>query len=122
MHCCCKRAKCQLFLWLAVCAGGLGLLRANTAYAVGGTGFLFGRGARQATPIDTTNLGDLGLIDVDVAHDGLSSLVLAEDGRAFSFGENSNGQLGLTGVTDQFVDVATPIDTTNLGGLKITQV
>ena len=66
MHCCCKTAKCQLFLWLAVCAGGLVLLSGQAAWAVGGTGFEFGNSRNPGFPIDTTNLGDLGLIQVEL--------------------------------------------------------
>jgi alpha-tubulin suppressor-like RCC1 family protein len=105
----------------AVFATGFCVMSAHTASALGGTGFELENNNRPASPIDTTNLGDLGVTQVEVGG-GLSSFVLAEDGRVFSWGENSNGQLGLSGVTDQFVNVPTPIDTTNLVGRKITQV
>jgi hypothetical protein len=122
-----KQADRELVLWLIMCTLVAALARPQSAWAVGGSGFLFGvlqgggQAIRTATPIDTTYLGSLGLTQTDVGG-GLASLVLAEDGRVFSFGENSSGQLGLTGVTDQFVAVPTPIDISNLGGRKITQV
>jgi hypothetical protein len=57
-----------------------------------------------------------------VAAGGNGSLLLAEDGSVFSFGLNSVGQAGLGVGSPMFVSVATPIDNTNLGGRKITQV
>jgi alpha-tubulin suppressor-like RCC1 family protein len=72
-----------------------------------------------ATPILTTNLG--GRKITQVAAGGDLSLLLAEDGSVFSFGQNDTGQLGL-GTEDNHVSVATPINTTNLGSLKITQI
>lgn len=71
-----------------------------------------------ATPIDTTNLA--GRTIVRVAAGGWHSLVLADDGTVFSFGNNSFGQTGLGTSGDTLI--ATPIDTSNLAGKRITQV
>jgi alpha-tubulin suppressor-like RCC1 family protein len=72
-----------------------------------------------ATPILTTNLG--GRKITQVAAGSNLSLLLADDGSVLSFGLNDTGQLGL-GMEDNHVSVATPINTTNLGSLRITQV
>jgi alpha-tubulin suppressor-like RCC1 family protein len=71
------------------------------------------------TPIDASNMG--GRAITQVAGGGDHSLLLAEDGSVFSFGPNANGQTGL-GTTSGNTLVATPIDASNLGGRKITQV
>jgi alpha-tubulin suppressor-like RCC1 family protein len=75
--------------------------------------------AAVATPIDATNLGGLKISEVSAGR--LHSLIKTEDGRAFSFGDNSNGRLGL-GATGGIVPVPTPINTTNLGGQIISQL
>jgi regulator of chromosome condensation (RCC1) repeat-containing protein/Regulator of Chromosome Condensation (RCC1) repeat protein len=72
-----------------------------------------------ATPINTTNLGARKIIQITASHD--QDLLLADDGSVFSFGNNASAQLGL-GTIGGNVSVATPINTTNLGGLKITEV
>ncbi len=133
MHCRPKRANSQLLLWLAVCmGGGAGFFSPQTAWGVGGAGYTFGFNFQgmsgmgstsglnpMATPINTSNLGALKITQVDAGN--LNSLVLTEDGRAFSFGENLDGKTGL-GITSSVTAVATPIDTSNLGSLKVTQV
>jgi alpha-tubulin suppressor-like RCC1 family protein len=97
----------------------------QAAWAVGGIGFVFGNSPegvhRSAAPVDTTNLGDLRLLQVDVASSDRNGMVLAEDGRVFASGGNEDGELGL-GTTSSNVSVLTPIDTTNLGGRRIRQV
>jgi alpha-tubulin suppressor-like RCC1 family protein len=72
-----------------------------------------------ATPIDTTNLA--GKTITNMAAGERHSLLLADDGTVFSFGNNGNGATGL-GTTAESALVATPIDTTNLAGVTITQV
>ncbi len=72
-----------------------------------------------ATPIDTSNLG--GRAIKQVAADRSHSLLLAEDGTVFTFGHNGNGMTGL-GTASGSTLIATPIDTTNLGGRAIAQV
>jgi alpha-tubulin suppressor-like RCC1 family protein len=72
-----------------------------------------------ATPIDATNLG--GKTITQVAAGAGQSLLLADDGTVFSFGWNGYGETGL-GTSDGSTLIATPIDTTNLGGETITQV
>jgi alpha-tubulin suppressor-like RCC1 family protein len=110
---------------VALVAAGSYILSAHAASAAGGAGFWFGdigpTAYRLATPIPTTNLGDLNLIDADVGSVGLKGLVLAEDGRVFSSGQSTD-VLGYTGAVGQFLMTPTPIDTTNLGSLTITQV
>ncbi len=104
----------------------------NLLLADDGTVFSFGensRGAtglgttagstRIATPIVTTNLA--GKTIAQVAAGSTYSLLLADDGTVFSFGENRYGRTGL-GIEDGYTLVATPIDTTNLAGRSITQV
>jgi regulator of chromosome condensation (RCC1) repeat-containing protein len=71
-----------------------------------------------ATPIDSTNLG--GRKITQVAAGEFFTLLLAEDGSVFSFGSSASGELGLG--TPGSRSVATPIDATNLGGRKVTQI
>lgn len=74
-----------------------------------------------ATPIDASNLGGRAIKQVSVGD--YHSLLLAEDGSVFSFGDDLFGQTGL-GTPYDFDDtvVATPIDASNLGSRAITQV
>ncbi len=93
--------------------GGLNLLLADD-----GSVFSFEE-VTTIAPIDTTNLGGRKIAQVSAGWS--HNLLLAEDGSVFSFGSNTSGQTGLgTSVGETLV--ASPIDTTNLGGLKITQV
>jgi len=86
----------------------------------GETGLGLNSGATLiATPIDTTNLGGKRVTQVSAG--GLHSLLLADDGSVFSFGQNSLGATGL-GTSSGDTLVATPIDTTNLMDKTITQV
>jgi alpha-tubulin suppressor-like RCC1 family protein len=73
-----------------------------------------------ATPINASNLG--GRKITQIAAGVTHSLILAEDGSVFSFGYNSHGQLGVGTVNDGSSFIAKPIDASNLGGRKITQV
>lgn len=66
-----------------------------------------------ATPIDTTHLGALDVVEVAAGND--QSLLLAADGRAFGFGWNGSGGTG-QGTTFGETTVATPIDAGNLDG------
>ena len=69
-----------------------------------------------ATPIDATNL--TGRMITQVETGSLHGLLLANDGTVFSFGNNLGGRTGMgteTGITT----IATPIDTTNLTGLRV---
>jgi alpha-tubulin suppressor-like RCC1 family protein len=70
-----------------------------------------------ATEIDGTNMN--GSRAIQVAAGGLHSLVLSTDGTVLSFGRNSFGQLGI-GTGD--LNIATPIDSSNLGDSKVTQI
>jgi len=72
-----------------------------------------------ATPIDTTNLG--GRAITQIAASFSHSLLLADDGTVFSFGNNAGGKTGL-GLINGETLIATPIDTSNLGGRTITQI
>ncbi len=69
-----------------------------------------------ATPVDTTNLAGKKIIQAGTGYD--HSVLLADDGTVFSCGR---GPLGL-GATVYEASIATPIDTTNLAGKKITQI
>jgi alpha-tubulin suppressor-like RCC1 family protein len=104
----------------------------NLLLAEDGTAFSFGSngGGRTGlgtsigdtlnpTPIDTSNLGGLKITQVAAGRE--HSLVLAEDGRVLSFGANGYGKTGLATNTGDTL-VATPIDTTHLGSLKVTQI
>ena len=64
-------------------AVALAALIAHTAHAVGGTAFSLTNTNNPAGPIDTTNLGDLGVTQVELGCCGLARFVLAEDGRVF---------------------------------------
>lgn len=75
--------------------------------------------ASIATPVVTTNLGERPIKQVDAGHS--VSLLLADDGSVFSFGNNTTGQLG-QGTTDGTVAIPTPIVGTNLGGRKTMQM
>ena len=72
-----------------------------------------------ATPIDTTNLAGKNIVDVEAGY--RHSLLLADDGSIFAFGDNGGGQTGL-GTEIGVTLVATPIDITNLAGKTITQM
>ncbi|HEY3395005.1 MAG TPA: PEP-CTERM sorting domain-containing protein, partial [Lacipirellulaceae bacterium] len=72
-----------------------------------------------ATAIDTTNLEGRSIKQVAAGRN--HNLLLADDGTVFSFGQNWGGETGL-GTEDGNTLIATPIDTTNLGGRAITQV
>jgi alpha-tubulin suppressor-like RCC1 family protein len=72
-----------------------------------------------AAPINTSNL--LGKTITQVAAGEGHSLLLASDGTVFSFGSNNMGRTGL-GIGTGITSIATPIDTSNLGGRKIVQV
>jgi alpha-tubulin suppressor-like RCC1 family protein len=71
-----------------------------------------------ATPIDTTNL--VGKMIAQIAAGENHNVLTANDGSVFSFGANF---LGATGLNTDFGNtlIATPIDTTNLGGKTIVQ-
>lgn len=73
-----------------------------------------------ATPIDTTYLGDAKI--VQVAAGGSHSLVLADDGAVYSFGDDSYGQLGRSTTRDMPAWVPTPIDATNLDGREVVDI
>src|SRR5262249_7499416 len=72
-----------------------------------------------ATPIVTTNLGGRKIAQIATNND--HSLLLAEDGAVFSFGHNDYGQTGLN-LSGGNTLVATPIDTSQLGGKRIVSV
>jgi alpha-tubulin suppressor-like RCC1 family protein/formylglycine-generating enzyme required for sulfatase activity len=73
-----------------------------------------------ASPIDVTNLGGRKIIQM--AAGATHSLLLADDGTVFAMGENtSSGYLGV-GSQDQYVPIATQIDTTSLGDRKVVQI
>lgn len=87
----------------------------------GGTGLGVDSGSTLiATPIDTTNLEDKRI--TQVAAGGRHSLLLADDGTVFSFGSNGRGQTGLGFASIPDALIATPIDMTNLEGLRVTDV
>jgi len=69
-----------------------------------------------ATPIDTSNIAGKSI--TQVAAGGQHSLLLADDGSVYSFGRNIFGATGL-GTTTGDTLIATPIDMTNLGGLRV---
>ncbi len=107
--------------------GGHSLLLAND-----GTVFSFGRNSEGqlgidstsfptsiAAPIDMTNLAGRTITHVSAGDE--YSLLMADDGTVFSFGSNSFGETGL-GTSSWYTLVATPIDTTNFGGLRVTGV
>lgn len=72
-----------------------------------------------ATPINTANLSGKVIAQITAGTD--HSVLLASDGSVFSFGFNGAGGTGLnTNVGNTLV--ATPIDTTNIVGKKITQI
>ncbi len=73
-----------------------------------------------ATPIDATNL--TGKKITQIAAGGLHSLLLADDGTVFSFGSNQSGVTGLGFASFDATPIATPIDSTNLSGKRITQI
>jgi alpha-tubulin suppressor-like RCC1 family protein len=72
-----------------------------------------------ASPIDTSNL--VGKTIIQAAAGASHSLLLANDGSVFSFGANQFAQTGL-GTSSGDTLLATPINTTNLGGKTILQV
>ena len=72
-----------------------------------------------AEPIDSSNL--LGKRIKEVSADWVHNLLLAEDGTVYSFGWNNNFVTGV-GPNTGGIFVATPIQTSNLGGKQIIQV
>jgi alpha-tubulin suppressor-like RCC1 family protein len=76
-------------------------------------------GAFVPTAIVTTALGDRAVVQVSAG--GAHSLLLADDGAVFAFGENTNGKTG-RGTTSSVTPSAEAIHTTNLGGRAIAQV
>jgi alpha-tubulin suppressor-like RCC1 family protein len=72
-----------------------------------------------ATAIDATNLAGKKIEQI-IAGSGFSFL-LADDGSVFSFGSNFAGATGL-GTDMGKTPVATPIDTANLNGLRVTNL
>lgn len=72
-----------------------------------------------ATPIDTSNLNDMRITQVSAGN--RHSLLLAEKGSVFSFGTNQQGVTGLGSFIGDTM-VATPIITTNLGGMRVSQL
>lgn len=72
-----------------------------------------------ATPIDTTNLMGGKIIQVSAAD--FHSLLLADDGTVFSFGFNTLGRTG-QGTGSGSTLIATPIDMTNLAGLRVVGI
>jgi alpha-tubulin suppressor-like RCC1 family protein len=97
----------------------------GSVFAMGSNGFSeagLGPGvpsAAIATPIDASNLG--GRKITQVAAGSLHGLLLADDGTVFSFGKNDFGITG-QGTDIGQTEVATPIDTSLLGGKKITHI
>lgn len=87
--------------------------------ANGRTGLNNSSSTLVATSIDTTNLTGKKTTQVSagVAH----SLLLADDGTVFSFGSNGNAATGLNTASGSTL-VATPISTTNLAGMLVSQV
>jgi hypothetical protein len=73
-----------------------------------------------ATPIDTSNLGGRKITQIAAGAD--HSLLLADDGSVFSFGDNTEGATGLGILPNTHTTFATPIITTNLGAHKVTQI
>lgn len=99
----------------------IGLVSAHAA-TTAGNAFAFGDSAsgktgRGGSPspglIDTSNLGGRLIKQVDGGYK--HSLFLTEDGTVFSSGLNAFGITGL-GIADGNTVIATPIDTSNLGG------
>ena len=72
-----------------------------------------------AEPIDSSNL--LGKRIKEVSANWVHNLLLAEDGTVYSFGWNNNFVTGV-GPNTGGIFVATPIQTSNLGGKQIIQV
>jgi len=87
----------------------------------GRTGFGIGpnNGTYIATQIDTTNLSGKNIIQVSAG--STHSLLLADDGTVFSFGDNFSGRTG-RGLSSGSTVVATPIDATELAGKHIVQI
>jgi len=87
----------------------------------GNTGLGTGVGDQKtAVPIVATNLG--GRRIKQVAAGALHSLLLADDGTVFSFGENDDGRTGdgIGAINDRYI--AEPIVSTNLVGKNIVQI
>jgi alpha-tubulin suppressor-like RCC1 family protein len=90
----------------------------SNAHGKTGNGMIAGNTV-VATEIDKSNLGERQIIQVSAGQ--AHSLLLADDGTVYSFGSNEFGQTG-QGTTSGSTLMATPIDTTNLGGKIIIGV
>ena len=97
-----------------------------------GTVFSFGRNSRArtglgtavgetliATPIITTNLQGKKIVQMSNGEN--HSLLLAEDGSVFSFGNNDYGRTG-QGTNLGFTSIATPVNLASLSGKRVKQV
>jgi alpha-tubulin suppressor-like RCC1 family protein len=103
---------------LALASDGTVFAFGSNTLGATGLGTTIGN-ALVATPINTANLSGKVISQISVGTD--HSVILAKDGSVFSFGFNGAGDTGLnTDIGNTLV--ATPIDTTNLAGKKITQV
>jgi alpha-tubulin suppressor-like RCC1 family protein len=109
----------------AAAGAGVSLIVADdgSVFSCGGNGSgqlgqgVFNGSFTTATPIVTTNLAGRKIIQA--ASGGNHSVLLADDGTVLSMG--SGGGLGLGAVVTT-VNIATAVDSTNLGGRKITQI
>jgi alpha-tubulin suppressor-like RCC1 family protein len=72
-----------------------------------------------ATPINSVNFSGKKIAQVAAGFN--HSLILAEDGTVFSFGNNADGRTGL-GFTDGNTLIARPIDSTNLASKQISRL
>lgn len=72
-----------------------------------------------AQPIAMASLSGKTIVEVSTGYQ--HSLLLADDGSVFAFGGNDGGQTGI-GVSAGQTLIATPIDTSNLGGRPIKHV
>lgn len=73
-----------------------------------------------ARPIDVSNLNGLKIKQISAG--AVHSLLLAEDGSVYSFGENTAGRLGLGPGGNSQIPIPTPIVASNFAGKNIIQV
>ena len=87
----------------------------NNALGVTGRGVLPGDTV-IASAIDVSNLGDRQITQIAAGNN--HSLLLADDGTVYSFGDNSSGKTGL-GTSFGGTRIATPINNSNFIGKKV---
>ena len=85
-----------------------------------GNGIVTENYALTPTPINTSNIGDQRIIQVEAGE--THTILLTENGQSFTCGEGSAGVLGDGILSPHSVGIPSPINTSNIGDQRIIQV